>query len=63
MDTKAEHEEYFVSLTDALKKEGRNALRTIVYCQTIKQCSIIYATICGLLGRENMTNINGSSLV
>lgn len=34
-----------------------------MYCQTIKQCSIIYATIKGLLGKENMINDNGSPLV
>ena len=34
-----------------------------MYCQTIKQCSIIYATIKGLLGKENMINVNGSPLV
>jgi len=63
MDKKAEHEEYFVWLTDELRREQYNSTRTIVYCQTIKQCSIIYATISGLLGKENMTNSNGSPLV
>ena len=34
-----------------------------MYCQTIKQCSIIYATIKGLLGKESMINDNCSPLV
>ena len=63
MDKKAEHEENFVWLADTLRRERHNSVRTIVYCQTIKQCSIIYATIKGLLGKENMINDNGSPLV
>ena len=63
MDNKAEHEGYFVWLTDELRREQVNSTRTVLYCQTIKQCSIIYATISGLLGRENMTNSNGSPLI
>ena len=62
MDKKAEHEEYFVWLADTLR-EKQNSVRTIVYCQTIKQCSILYATISGLLGKENMINENGSPSV
>ena len=62
MDKKAEHEEYFVWLADTLRKERQNSVRTILYCQTIKQCSIIYATISGLLGKDNMTS-DGSPLV
>ena len=34
-----------------------------MYCQTIKRCDIIYVTIKGLLGNENMINNNGSPLV
>ena len=52
-----------VWLADTLRRERQNSVRTIVYCQTIKQCSIIYATIKGLLGKENMINDNGSPLV
>ena len=63
MDKKAEHEENFVWLADTLRRERQNSVRTIAYCQTIKQCSIIYATIKGLLGNENMINDNGSPLV
>ena len=63
MDKKAEHEENFVWLADTLRTERQNSVRTIVYCQTIKQCSIIYAIIKGLLGNENMINDNGSPLV
>ena len=43
MDKKAEHEENFVWLADTLRRERHNSVRTIVYCQTIKQCSIIFA--------------------
>lgn len=62
-DKKAVHEESFVWLADTLRRERQNSVRTIVYCQTIEQCSIIYATIKGLLGKENMINDNGSPLV
>ena len=49
-------------LADTLRRERQNSVRTILYCQTIKQCSIIYATISGLLGKDNMTS-DGSPLV
>ena len=62
MDKKAEHEEYFVWLADTLRRERQNSVRTILYCQTIKHCSIIYATISGLLRKDNM-NSDGSPLV
>ena len=37
---------------DTLRRERQNSVRTIVYSQTIKQCSIIYATIKGLWVRR-----------
>ena len=40
----------FKWLSDELLKHGINATRTIIYCQTIKQCTIIYSTIKAMLG-------------
>lgn len=37
-------------ISDRIKENGISSERVLIYCQTIKQCSIIYATIKGLLG-------------
>ena len=39
------HELYFGWLADELTTRQSLCERTIIYCQTIKQCGIIYATI------------------
>ena len=54
MEKDTEHEDYFAWLADDLMANKQNANRTIIYCQTIKQCGIIYATIRGMIGPENM---------
>ena len=46
------HELYFGWLADELRTRQSLCERTIIYCQTIKQCGIIYATIKGLLGQH-----------
>ena len=43
-------EKYFQWLVDEITKEKINATRTIIYCQTIKQCDTIYSTLRGMLG-------------
>ena len=47
-----DHEMYFEFLVKELKSKGTSCERTIIYCQTIKQCSIIYGTIKGMLGND-----------
>ena len=43
-------EEYFQWLVDEVTEEKIKATRTIIYCQTIKQCGTIYSTLRGMLG-------------
>ena len=42
---------YFGWLTDELEQNQEKTVRTIIYCKTIRQCGIFYATIEGLLGK------------
>ena len=44
---------YFEWLVKELWEHGINTTRTIIYYQTIKQCSLLYATLKGTLG-DNM---------
>lgn len=41
---------YFEWLSNELSELGTKTTRTIIYCQTIKQCALIYSTIKGMLG-------------
>ena len=50
MDKDMELESYFGWLTDKLKQSREKTERTIIYCQTVRQCSSLYATIKALLG-------------
>ena len=52
MQKDTEHELYFGWLADELRTRQSLCEGTIIYCQTIKQCGIIYATIKGLLGQH-----------
>lgn len=45
-------EDYFQWLAEEIKELKNKATRTIIYCQTIKQCGLIYSTIRGMLGNE-----------
>ena len=45
MDKDMELESYFGWLTDELKQSLEKTERTIIYCQTVRQCSFLYATI------------------
>ena len=45
-------EGYFDWLVEELKEKKEDCQRTIIYCQTIKQCSVIYSTLKGMLGRD-----------
>lgn len=41
---------YFTWIADEVINQKMNATRTIIYCQTIKQCAVIYSTLKTLLG-------------
>ncbi|KAK3735066.1 hypothetical protein QZH41_010785 [Actinostola sp. cb2023] len=47
-----EIEYYFAWLVKDLCECRVNAERTIIYCQTIKQCGMIYATLRSMLGKQ-----------
>ncbi|XP_022808194.1 uncharacterized protein LOC111345187 [Stylophora pistillata] len=50
MDKDMELEFYFGWLTDELKQSQEKTERSIIYCQTIRQCGLLYAAIKALLG-------------
>ena len=43
-------QKYFEWLVKELLEHDINSTRTIIYCQTIKQCSLLYAILKGMLG-------------
>ena len=43
-------EDYFKWLKDDFVTQKDKFLRTVIYCQTIKQCSLIYSTLKAMLG-------------
>ena len=51
MPKDADLEHYFDWLVEELRVKKEHCDRTIVYCQTIKQCGVLYATLKGMLGR------------
>lgn len=52
MQKDADHELYFEWLVKELKLKRTSCERTIIYCQTIKQCSVIYGMVKGMLGKD-----------
>ena len=42
MDNSIKLADHFLFLIDELKQKGRETTRTIVYCQTIKQCAVLF---------------------
>jgi hypothetical protein len=46
---------YFQWLVEEPKQFGIQTTRTIIYCQTIKQCTIVYSTLKGMLGTKLFT--------
>ena len=52
MEKEKSVEDYFQWLAEEIKEVKSKATRTIIYCQTIKQCGLIYATIRGMLGND-----------
>ena len=47
-----DHEWYFEWLVEELRVRKTSSVRTIIYCQTIKQCSVIFGVIKGMLGKD-----------
>ncbi|XP_044183925.1 uncharacterized protein LOC122964444 [Acropora millepora] len=56
MDKERSAEDYFRWLADELKEKKEKTSRTIICCQTIKQCCIIYSVLRGMVGRELYSN-------
>lgn len=57
---------YFRWLTDEVTTRGKAATRTIIYCQTVKQCAVIYSTLKTQLGEniyDDMTNADPRKVV
>ena len=52
MQKDADHELYLEWLVKDLKLKQTSCEITIIYCQTIKQCSIIYGMIKRMLGQD-----------
>lgn len=52
MKKNANLSDYFFWLANELSENGTEATRTIIYCQTIKQCALVYTTIKILLGEK-----------
>ena len=50
-------------LIDELKVKKVSCQRTIIYCQTIKQCGVVYGTIKGMLGQNMYANKEENVLV
>ena len=48
--------QYFAWIAQEVLAHGTEATRTIIYCQTIKQCAVIYSTIKSLLGENIHAN-------
>lgn len=48
--------DYFSWIVKELKECGSAATRTIIYCQTIKQCAVVYSTLKTLLGDKIYEN-------
>ena len=55
--------ELFKWLTDELLEKGVDCTRTIIYCQTITQCSTLYAVLRESLGERNFLDPNNRCLV
>ena len=52
MQKDTDHDLYFEWLVEEIKLKGTSSERTIIYCQFIKQCSIVYGMLKGMLGND-----------
>ena len=48
--------QYFAWLAEEFKAQSTAATRTIIYCQTIKQCAVVYSTLKSLLDDKMYVN-------
>lgn len=55
--------DFFKWLTDELIEKSTNSPRTIIYCQTITQCSLLYAVLRESLGERNCLDPNNKHMV
>ena len=58
MDRDTELEFYFGWLVEELITKKSSCDRTIIYCQTIKQCGVVYGTMKGMLGKHMYAGSN-----
>ena len=52
MYSEKDHEWYFEWLVDELLIRKTSSVRTIIYCQTNKQCIVRFCVIKGMLGKN-----------
>ena len=52
MKKKCSLSDYLSWIADELIEHGTGATRTIIFCQTIKQCAVVYSTLKVLLGEN-----------
>lgn len=58
MDKNASIADHFRSILDELKSKGNETKRTVIYCQTIKQCAILFSTFNVELGNNIYLDCN-----
>ena len=56
-------QEYFYWIVEEFLKDRENTPRTIIYCQTIGQCSLLYSTLKSLLGKDFYYDDNPRNVV
>ena len=56
MDNGIKIADHFKFLVDELKQHGRETTRTIIYCQTIKQCALLFNIFRNSLGTDLFCN-------
>ena len=52
MKKNASLSDYFSWIADEVIEHGTGSTRTIIYCQTIKQCAVVYSTLKTLIGDQ-----------
>ena len=53
----------FKWVTDELIEKGVTCPRAIIYCQTIEQCSLLYAVLKSNIGERNCIDLNNKRMV
>ena len=60
LNKNADLAQYFYWIANEVIEHSTEATRTIIYCQTIKQCAVIYSTIKSILGEHAIVNSENS---